>query len=146
LRRVIRIIRATDAIVVIATANETAPSNARVVVADARHVAGVKATHGPTAKASNATAAKATHVATAEPTHVSTAEATTHVTSAATTATASAGLCARSSKAEGKHRACHNHHNSSSHDILHWDGRTLPPQALPDIGAFSDADVAMDSK
>jgi hypothetical protein len=112
-------------------------------------MAGVKATHGPTAKTCNATAAKVTHVtstkaayvAAAETTHVATAEATTHVTSATTTAPASAGLCARSNKAEGKHRACQNRRNSSFHDILHWDGRTFPPQALPDIGVFSDADV-----
>jgi hypothetical protein len=53
------------------------------------------------------------------------------VASAATTvtsATAATGLRARGKKAAGKHRGCQNHHHSSSHDILHWVGRTFPPQ------------------
>jgi hypothetical protein len=61
------------------------PSNAKVLVADVRHVA--------SAKAANVTSTKATHMA---------AAATTTVPSA----TAAAGLCARGKKATGKHCAC----------------------------------------
>jgi hypothetical protein len=92
-------------------------------VADVRQVACPKATDPSITKAADATTAEATHVATAEAahvaaeaTHVTTTKATTHVASSSATA---AGLCTRGEKAAGKHRACQNHHHSSSHDILH---------------------------
>jgi hypothetical protein len=69
------------------------------------------------AKATDPTITKASDATTAEAAHVATAEATTHVASSA--ASAAAGLCTRGEKAAGKHRACQNHHHSSSHDILH---------------------------
>jgi hypothetical protein len=78
-------------------------------------VVSAHATHVISAKAVHVTAAKA-------PAHVASAKSTT-VASAATAATA--GLCTRGKKAAGKHRACQNHHHSSSHDILHWDGRAF---------------------
>jgi hypothetical protein len=109
---VIRVIRATEAVVIKAAANETAPSKA--LVANMRHVACPKATDPTTAKAGDATAAEATDVATAEATHVTAAKAT-HV---ASSSAAAAGLCTRGEKAAGKHRACQNHRHSSSHDIL----------------------------
>jgi hypothetical protein len=75
-------------------------------VAGVRQVACAKATDPSITKAADAT--------TAEATDVTTTEATTHVA-----ASAAAGLCTRGEKAAGKHRACQNHHHSSSHDILH---------------------------
>src|SRR5436853_15129 len=55
------------------------------------------------------------------------AESATAVSSSTATATA-AGLRTRGKQAAGKHCACQNHHHSSSHDILHRNGRTFPPQ------------------
>jgi hypothetical protein len=62
------------------------PSNAKVLVADVRHVA--------SAKAANVTSTKATHMAAAA------------TTTTVPSATAAAGLCARGKKATGKHCAC----------------------------------------
>jgi hypothetical protein len=129
------VIRAIETVVVKAAANEMAPSNAKVLVADMRQVACVKATDVTSTKASNATAAEAAHVTSTKATHVASAKAA-HVASAATvaSATATAGLCTRGKKAAGKHRACQNHHHSSSHDILHLDGRTFRRRASSDVG------------
>jgi hypothetical protein len=92
-----------------------------------RHRTCTKATDATSAKTSNATAAKATHVGSAKAAaHVAAAESATAVSSA--TATATAGLRTRSKQAAGEHCACQNHHHSSSHDILHRNGRTFPPQ------------------
>jgi hypothetical protein len=55
------------------------------------------------------------------------ASATTASVSTAT-ATATAGLCISGKKAAGKHCTCQNHHHSSSHDILLFNGRDCPPQ------------------
>ena len=68
------------------------PSNAKVLVADVRHVASVKATHMSSAKATHVASAKAAHMA----------PATTTVPSPS----AAAGLRARGKKATGKHCAC----------------------------------------
>ena len=122
-RPIIRAIVAVEA-----SANEATPSRAQVLVADMRH-ARAKATDMASIKTSNATAAKATHVAATEPTtHVTAAEAATHMAAAeaaatatvstATAAATAARLCTGSKKAAGQHRACQNHHHSSSHDIL----------------------------
>jgi hypothetical protein len=80
------------------------------------------------------TAANVTHTGT-DVTSAKAAHAATTVSTAA--ATAAPGLCARGKKAAGKYCACQNHHHSSSHDILHSIGRTVPPQDLSDIGVFS---------
>jgi hypothetical protein len=71
-------------------------------------------------------APKTTHMtATAKTTHVTTATKTTHMAPPkaaahmAAAASASAGLCTRGKQAAGKHRACQNHHHSSSHEVLH---------------------------
>jgi hypothetical protein len=121
-------------------------SSAEVIVVQARHVTAAKAADVISTKTSNATAAKAAHVTSAKTTHVAPAEAA-HTTTMSTTtaAAAAAGLCTRGKKAAGKHRACQNHHHSSSHDILHWMG------GLSAIGPLSDvvsqpvrSNVAMD--
>jgi hypothetical protein len=85
-------------------------------MADMRQMACVKSAGPTSTKTSNATTAEATHAATAEAAHVTTTEATAHV---ASSAAAASGLCTRGQKAAGKHRACQDHHHSSSHDILH---------------------------
>jgi hypothetical protein len=117
-----------------------------VIGAGVRKAARAKTTDAPATKTTTATTAKVTDVTSTKPTHLATAEATTHVTSApkathvaTATPTAAAGLCTRGNEAAGKHCACQNHHNSSSHDILHLDGRTCPPQALPDVGVSQRA-------
>jgi hypothetical protein len=113
-----------------------APSNAKVIVVHAGHSICAKAADVISTKTSNATAAKATHMTSAKATHMGSAKAahvappTTTTMSSATAA--AAGLCTRGKKAAGKHRTCQNRHYSSSHDILHWDGRTFRHRALPD--------------
>jgi hypothetical protein len=86
---------------------------------------------GSTKPAHVTATAKSTDVATAttEATHMAPAKAAAHM-AATTTASASAGLCTRGKQAAGKHRACQDHHHSSSHDILHYDWRTFAPQGL----------------
>jgi hypothetical protein len=121
-RRVIRVIRAIEAVVVKAAADKTAPSSARVIGADVRQAARAKATDAPATKTSNATTAKVTHVTSAEATHVTSAAKATHVATATTATATTAGLCTSGNKAAGKQCACQNHHHSSSHDILHWMG------------------------
>jgi hypothetical protein len=113
-----------------------------VIVVQARHVIAAKASDVISTKTPNATAVEAahvasvdsTHVASAETTHVTTAEAATTVTSA-TTASAASGLCTRGNKAAGKQCTCQNHQHSSSHDILHLDGRIFRHKVRSDVGA-----------
>jgi hypothetical protein len=116
------------------------PSSAKVIVVHVGHVTGAKATDVASAKTSDVTTAKSTHVTSTKTAHVASAKAThaTHVASAAT-ATASASLCTRGNKAAGKQCACQNHHRSSSHNILHLDGRTFRHRALSDVGAFQQS-------
>jgi hypothetical protein len=122
--------------------------------------------HATSAKATDMAAAKTSHVitantyvASAKTTHVTATAETTHVTTtttktthmaaakaaahvAATTtapATASAGLSTRGKQAAGEHRACQNHHHSSSHDLLHWDGRTFRHKAWSGVGIKAKA-------
>jgi hypothetical protein len=131
------VIRAIDAVVVKATTDEMTSSNAKVLVADVRHVTSAEVTDVTFAKTANATTAKATHVSSAKATHVATAKAA-HVASATTTvSSAAAGLCTGGKQAAGKHRACQNHHHSSSHDFLHWDGRTLRHRAVSELVCLS---------
>jgi hypothetical protein len=111
-------------------------------VISACKVVSAKASNVASSEASHVTAAEAAHVATAEATHVATAEAAAHVASATTavssaTATA-AGLRPSGKQAAGKHRACQNHHHSSSHDILLLDGRMFRHMALSDAGMYRE--------
>jgi hypothetical protein len=105
------------------------PSSAKVIVVHVGHVTGAKATDVASAKTSDVTTAKSTHV---------TSTKTAHVASAASAA-ASASLCTRGNKAAGKQCACQNHHRSSSHNILHFDGRTFRHRALSDVGAVQQS-------
>jgi hypothetical protein len=70
------------------------------------------------AKAADVTSAKATA-------HMASAKAAATAMTAATTTTAAAGLGTSSQQAPCEHCARQNHHHSSSHDILLWDGRTI---------------------
>jgi hypothetical protein len=91
-------------------------------------MATAKSTDVATAKSADVGSANAAHVATAEAASAkaahmaSAATAAVSTTTTAAAATATARFCARSKKAAGKHRACQNHHHSSSHDILHLMG------------------------
>jgi hypothetical protein len=108
-----------------------ASSTAKVLSAHARHVTAAKTSDAASAEATDVTSAKAAHVAAA--TAVSSAAATT-------------GLGTSGNKAAGKHGTCQNHHHSSSHDILLWDGREIPPQDLVSRWRVpkTNAGVAMD--
>jgi hypothetical protein len=94
-----------------------------VTSAETAHAAPAETADVACAEAADVTSAKAAHMASTTATHVTTA------TSMAS-ATATAGLRVSGKKAAGKHCACQNHHHSSSHDILRWDGRGFPPQGL----------------
>jgi hypothetical protein len=120
-----------------------------VLVADMRQLACAKPADAISTKTSNAAAAKTTHVTSAKATHMSSAKAAAHAPATVSAAApAVAGLCTRGKKAPGKNCACQNHHHSSSHDILHWDGRTFRHRAGPDVGVSqqSRANVAMDGR
>jgi hypothetical protein len=104
-----------------------------VLAADVGHLTCAKATDVISADTSNAATAKATDVSSTEPAHVASTESAA-VSATATAATATAGLRTRGKQAAGQYGGCQNHHHSSSHDILHWDGRTFPPQDWSDIG------------
>jgi hypothetical protein len=106
------------------------------------------------AKASNVASSE---VAAAEATDVAAAEAVAAakaahvaaaVSSSSAVSTAATGLCASGSKAAGKHGTCQDHHHSSSHNILRFDGRNFRHRASSDVGMYAkaDADVATDSK
>jgi hypothetical protein len=99
-----------------------------------RHPTCAKAVDVVSAETFDATGAQATHVTAANVTHtgtdVTSAKAAHTATTVSSAATAAPGLSARGNKAAGKHRACQNHHHSSSHDILHLIGRIIPPQGL----------------
>jgi hypothetical protein len=112
-------------------------------MADVRKLACAKATDVASTKTSNAAAAKATQVTSAKATHMASTKA---AHAPATVSSAAAGLCPRGKKAAGKHRACQNHHHSSSHDILHLGWADFPPQGLVRLGVSqqSKANVAMD--
>ena len=122
-----RVVLAAEAVVVKAAANEMMSSVAKVIAVHARHVTSAETAHATSADATDVPSAKAADVTSAEAAHMASA-ATTSMSSA--TSTATSGLCISGKKATGKHRARQNHHYSSSHDILLWDGRDLPPQGL----------------
>jgi hypothetical protein len=108
--------------------------------AKATHVTSTKATHVASGKAAHVASGKAAHVASAKAAH---APATV---SSATAPAAAAGFCTRGKKAARKQGACQNHHHSSSHDILHRDGRNFRHRAWSDVGVSQQrkANVAMD--
>ena len=115
------------------------PSSARVFVVHVGHVIGAKATDVASAKTSDVIPANSSDVTTAKSTHVASTK-TAHVGSAkAAHVAASAGLCTRGNKAAGKQCARQNHRRSSSHNILHLDGRTFRHRALSDVGAFQQS-------
>jgi hypothetical protein len=107
----------------------TSVEAADVGSAEAADVGSAKAADAATTKATDVTSAKATDMAAAEATDMAAAEAA-HVAAAkaatvsTATAAAAAGFCTGGNKAAGKQCACQNQYQSSSHDILHWDGRT----------------------
>jgi hypothetical protein len=124
-----------------------------VIAANAANVASAKTPDVIAANSSDVTTAKSTHVGSAKASHVASAEPTTHVAPAkaahtttmpSTSSTAAARLSARGKKAPGKHRACQNHHHSSSHDILHLVGRTCRHSTFvrrcPTAGGFQRRD------
>jgi hypothetical protein len=129
------------------------PSTAKVLVADVRDVTCAKATDVACANTPNASSAEAADVASAEATHMASAKAT-HVASAKTAATAMAATAAAtrfgasSQQAAGEHRARQNHHRSSSHDILLWNGRTIRhwSSQTPACPREANADVVIDSR
>jgi hypothetical protein len=123
------------------------PSNAKVLMADVRKLASANATDAISTKTSDASATKASHVTSTKATHMASAKAShapATVSSAPTATAAAAGLCPRGKKAAGKHGACQNHHHSSSHDILHLDGRTFRHRSGVGVSQQSKANVAMD--
>jgi hypothetical protein len=103
-----------------------APSTAKVLSAHACHVTAAQTSDAASAEAADVASTKtAAHVASTKAAHVA---STTTMSAAAATATAGLGISSK--KAAGKHCTCQNHHHSSSHDILLWDGRDFPPQGL----------------
>jgi hypothetical protein len=123
------VIRAIKAVAVKAAANEMTPSIAKVISVHACDVTSAETAHAAPAETADVACAEAADVTSAKAAHMASTTAT-HVTTATSmaSATATAGLRVSGKKAAGKHCACQNHHHSSSHDILLWDGRGFPPQ------------------
>jgi hypothetical protein len=71
-----------------------------------------------TAETTHVTSAEATHVTSTKAAHVAATEA-----SAMSAASTASGLRTRGNKAAGEQRCCQNHHPSTFHISLHWDGR-----------------------
>jgi hypothetical protein len=120
-RDVRRIIRATEPIVINATA-EMMPSNAKASGVDMRHTTRANAGDVVSAETADATSAQASDVTSVKTAHTGadvTAAEAAKAAAVSSAATAAPSLRARGNKAAGKHRACQNHHCSSFHDILH---------------------------
>jgi hypothetical protein len=100
-----------------------------VTSAETADATSAEAADAASAETADVTSAEATHVTSAKAAHMASTAATSMATASAT-ATATAGLRVSGKKAAGKQCACQNHHYSSSHDILLWDGRDFPPQGL----------------
>jgi hypothetical protein len=130
---VLLVIRAIKPVAVKAAANKMTSSIAEVISVHAGDVTSAETTDAASAEATDAASAETADVASAEATHMASAKAahmaatTTSVSSTPAPATATAGLRISGKKAAGKQCACQNHHHSSSHNILHWDGRDFPP-------------------
>jgi hypothetical protein len=121
-------------------------SGAEVIVVQARHVIAGRAADMICTKTSNTTAIKTADATSTKTTHVAPAEATHAATMSSTpSASAASGLCTRGKKAAGKHRACQNHHHSSSHDILHLRWADVLPGHCQTLARLSEvsANVAM---
>jgi hypothetical protein len=133
-------------------AAEVTSSSAKVIVVQARHMIGAKATDAISTETADATSVKAAdmtcteaaHLASTEAIHVTSAEAAHTATVSSTPSATAARLCTRGKKAAGKHCACQNHHHSSSHDILHLRWADVLP-GFSDIGPSQrdNANVAM---
>jgi hypothetical protein len=107
-----------------------------VISVHARHVASAETAYATSAEATDVTSAEATDVTSAKAAHMASATTTSMSTAAAA---ATAGLCVRGKKAAGKHRACQDHHYSSSHDILLFGmGGTCRHIALSDAGVSEE--------
>ena len=142
------VIRALGAVAIKVVADQWTPSEAAVLMADARYLTCANATdviftetsHAVSAESSDTASAKAAHMtsakAAAKAADVAAAEAAAHVATTTTKAAATAGLRTRRKKAAGKQRSCQNHHHSSCHNILLFGSADLPPQALQDAGEF----------
>jgi hypothetical protein len=126
---VLLVIRAIKAVAVKAAANEMTSSIAEVISVHAGDVTSAETADANSAEATDAASAETADVTSAEAAHMASAAATSMATAAAAAA-ATAGLRVSGKKAAGKHCTCQNHHHSSSHDILLWDGRDFPPQGL----------------
>jgi hypothetical protein len=100
-----------------------------VTSAETADATSAEATDAASAETADVTSAEATHMASTKAAHMASTAATSMATATAA-ATATAGLRVSGKKAAGKHCTCQNHHYSSSHDILLWDGRDFPPQGL----------------
>jgi hypothetical protein len=100
-------------------------SIAKVISVHARHVTSAETADVSSTEATHVSSTEAAHVTSAKAAHMA---ATTAMSTASAAATA--GLRVSGKKAAGKHCTCQNHHHSSSHDILLWDGRDFPPQGL----------------
>jgi hypothetical protein len=131
-RRVGRIVRATEIVVVDAAAGKMSRSHAEVIPADAGDV-----THAET-----------THVGSAEAAHVTSTKAAAKAATMSAAATA-AGLCPCGNKAAGKQRSCQNHHPSSFHDLSPLGWAEIPPRdprQMPVDLIEPRADIAIDWK
>jgi hypothetical protein len=75
--------------------------------------------------------------------HVTRTDAAHVAAAAAVCSAATACLCTSGKKAACKHCACQNHHHSSSHEILHCNGRKICQWVLSDAGVSEEdnADV-----
>jgi hypothetical protein len=121
------VIRAIKAVAVEAAATEMTSSIAEVISVHAGDVTSAETADATSAEATDAASAETTHMASTKAAHMASTAATSMATA---TATATAGLRVSGKQAAGKHCTCQNHHHSSSHDILLWDGRDFPPQGL----------------
>jgi hypothetical protein len=110
-------------------------------------VAFAKTAHVASLQAAHVASLQAAHVASLKATHVAAAKSTPHVATAttATTSSSTSSLRTRSKKAPGEHRACQNHHHSSSHDFLHLVGRTCRHRTIVKRCSFTKviSNVAM---
>jgi hypothetical protein len=110
------------------------PSSAKVIVVQACHMIGAKATDAISTETADTTSVKAAAMTSTEATHVTSAESAHTAAMSSTPSATAARLCTRGKKAAGKHCACQNHHHSSSHDILHLKWADVLP-GFSDIGA-----------
>lgn len=126
-------------------AAEVTSSSAKVIVVQARHTIGAKATAAISTETADATSTEAAHLASTEAIHVNSAEAAHTATVSSTPSATAARLCTRGKKAAGKHRACQNHHHSSSHDILHVRWADVLPGHCQTLASLSEVNANVDA-